>query len=169
MHKLVVTIILILTSANFAHGHGGGQSFEKVVGEYKIDVGLDALRNPVSGQTVRFDFNIWSKDGFNPVEFTSVWVRLAPEKGITFASYLAFPEFGLPAMSYVFPKSGPHELTVRFYKGDQVLAETAFPVTVEKGPAEQKVVSTSILVGLSGLVAGFLFGLSWARRKNSKA
>ena len=112
--------------------HSLGQSLEKQVGEYFIDIGYSS---PVvtlqAGESVRFDFNLWSKDHTQAIDFATVWVRIAPaESGITFAGYLGFPEFGPLGMSYAFPDEGSYVLTARYFDGADMLGEASFPLTV---------------------------------------
>jgi len=144
----------MFTLANFASGHGFGQSLEKVVDNYIIDVGIDAL-DLVAGEPVRFDFVLWSKDR-NPIDFTDAWVRIAPaERGIVFAGNLHQPEFGSTGMTYVFPKGGDYELTVRFQNKGEAIIEASFPLKVGAGASDASGASHNLLMGI---FIGFIVG-----------
>ena len=144
----------MFTLANFASGHGFGQSLEKVVDNYIIDVGIDAL-DLVAGEPVRFDFVLWSKDR-NPIDFTDAWVRIAPaERGIVFAGNLHQPEFASAGVSYAFPKAGDYELTVRFQNKGESIIETSFPLKVGAGASDT---SGSWKNSLMGIFIGIIIG-----------
>ena len=165
MRYLLLIIILLAAIAPVAHGHGFGQSFEKVMDNYIIDVGIDAL-DLVAGEPVRFDFILWNKDRTEAIEFTDAWVRIAPaDRGIVFAGNLHQPEFGSTGMTYVFPKSGDYELTVRFQQNGEPIVEANFPLKVGAGASESSgVFSRQLIMGLFlGFIAGA--GVVWFLRR----
>ncbi len=168
MRHLLLTIALLVATASVAYGHGFGQSLEKVVDNYIIDVGIDAL-DLVAGEPARFDFVLWNKDRTEAVEFTDAWVRIAPaERGIVFAGNLYRPEFGSTGMTYVFPKGGDYELTVRFQKdGEQIANEVSFLLTVLAGTESN---SSSYRGVLLGGFLGLIFGIAityYVKRKST--
>lgn len=162
----VFVSVVLIPFGVFAHSLG--QSLEKEVGEYVVDIGYDSpVTTVLEGEPIRFDFNLWNKDRA-VVDFTSVWVRVAPaESGITFAGYLGYPPFGAVGMSYTFPKAGEYTLTARFFNGEQTLAEATFPLQVE-GTNDVKISNSSpglIVAGVSGFILGvlllFFFKKKW--------
>ena len=161
MSKILATIILLFNVVVFASGHGLGQSFEKEVTGYVVDIGYDAPGAIISGQTIRFDFNLWSDKGKEEIaDFSYVWVRIAPREGISFASFLHYPKPLLTGMSYTFQKSGQYELTARFLdKNDKALAEVSFPLIVERGEFERQLLLQGLGAGFGGLALGFLIAL----------
>lgn len=150
----------------FISSHGGGESLEKAVGDYLIDVGYDT---PVSQgrDPVRFDFQLFSNVNQTKEEalFTSVWARIMEGDNLLFAGSFLKPTFGLTGMTYAFPKEGIYELAVRFQNGDAVLAQASFPFSVERGEGEvrksrfSKEVFFGVLVGLfvGAIAAKFIF------------
>lgn len=140
------------------YGHGLGQSLEKEVDGYVIDVGYDASDKVYAGEAIRFDFNLWEKNRTDPADFDHVWVRIAPGEGILFAGFLYRPEFLLTGMSYAFANAGRYELTVRFLDKDgKSIAEASFPIEV----FSDKSVWSSLLNGGTaiGAVLGFVLGI----------
>lgn len=152
----------------YAHAHGTGASFEKEINGYLIDVGYDPVILAAQEQQ-RFDFGVSKKGSTEAVDFTDIWVRIAPkERGIIFASGIHRPDFGLPGMTFTFPRAGEYELTVRFQKNGNVIAETSFPLTVETGEAGTPAASrmgTIVSLGI-GIILGVGIGLFIARQKN---
>jgi hypothetical protein len=141
MARFIVIIIFVLMSvltiSGFilpAVGHGLGQSLEKQVNGYVMDVGYDAIDKIYTGDAIHFDFNLWKEDKIEMANFNHVWVRISPrEEGIVFAGALYRPEFLLTTMNYTFQKAGQYDLTARFIdKDDKVLAEATFPLIVEE-------------------------------------
>ena len=128
--KLFASVAVLCAVGGFASAHSTGQSFEKTVNGYVIDVGFDAV-DLVAGEPVRFDAVLWSQDRSEMPDFTDVWVRLVPvESGIVFAGNIHRPVFGSTGMTYVFPKGGDYELTVRFQTDGEQIAEASFPLSV---------------------------------------
>lgn len=152
-------VALSFAVLSLAEGHGLGQSLEKEVGDYIIDVGYDAIDKIEVGEATRFDFNLWNQSKTDIADFDHVWVRIAPkDEGLSFAGFLYRPEFLLTGMSYTFEKSGEYELTVRFVdKEDKTLAEATFPLTIEDtGSSFSADTITGILIGIMvGVVATF--------------
>ena len=168
--RVVVWIIIVCSFFTLGAGvfaHNLGQSLEKQAGEYIIDIGYDSLTSLlVSGEAIRFDFNLWNKDRTEFADFTSVWVRVAPvESGITFAGYLGFPEFGALGMSYAFPKPGNYTFTARFFNGEETLAEASFPLSVTGGMEERAGASYQwAIAGIAGIILGFMLSFIFRRR-----
>lgn len=161
IQKVIVfaTVSLIAVSPFFVFAHGLGQTFEREVGDYNVDIGYDSVTEVIpAGAPVRFDFDLSDKDRTLRVPFTTVWVRIAPTNapGFLFAGYLGIPSFGPANMSYVFADAGSYELTVRYENKDGTLAETSFPLTVteQEGSVGRE---SSLNVLLSGVI-GFVLG-----------
>ena len=172
MKKFFVFIVPLFVFGSAVYAHGVGQSLEKVVGDYSVDIGYDT--SPIiAGEAVRFDFNL-QKEGVRfdaPPEFQDVWVRIAPQggEGILFAGYLANLDFALSGMTYVFPRGGTYELAVRFEKDAKIVAETSFPLTVEAGGAHVSGISgrwpvDAIIAGVGGLLLGSLLAFFFFKK-----
>lgn len=151
--SLAVFLPLVFVSA-----HGTGESLEKAVGDYVIDVGYDT-QVPQGGVPVHFDFQLFSNinQTREAVLFTNVWVRVMEDKNLLFAGWLAKPTFGLTGITYSFSKEGVYELTARFQNGDATLAEASFPFPVERGEGEVRKSRFSKEV-FFGLLVGLLIG-----------
>jgi len=165
MKTIIFSLIMFFSIACSAYGHGFGQSFEKVVDDYMIDVGIDTL-DLVAGEPMRFDFVLWNKDRTETSEFTDAWVRIVPiDRGIVFAGNLHQPEFGSTGMTYVFPKAGDFELTVRFQNNGEPIVEASFPLRVGAGASESSGAFSKQLI--MGLFLGFVAGASvvWFLRR----
>lgn len=136
---LGMSLFLGIFSINFIFGqsvagHTLGQSFEKNINGYLVDVGYSAVDKVYAGETIRFNFNLWTdKKNEEIADFDYVWVRIAPQEGISFAGFLHHPELLLTGMSYTFQDPGRYELTVRFLdKNEKPLTEASFPLVVER-------------------------------------
>jgi hypothetical protein len=165
MKHIALILIAIFATAHIASGHGFGQSLEKVVDIYIIDVGFDAV-DLVAGEPIRLDIVLWNKDRTETPDFTDAWVRIAPsDRGIVFAGNLHQPEFGSTGMTFMFPEAGDYELTIRFQNNDKAVAEASFPLKVGAGAKN----SSGAFSGnvLSGAFLGFIAGcvLVWFLRR----
>ncbi|MDP3770099.1 MAG: hypothetical protein Q8R40_04140 [bacterium] len=169
MKYFTAVIIFFCLFVRLVDGHGSGQSLEQTVGEYMVDVGYDTSVL-TAGEPVRFDFNLRKKENFDLPEFTDVWVRIAPqEQGILFAGNIHFADFGPTGMTIVFPAPGSYQLTVRFQKDDEKIAEeVSFPLTVERGESSAGSASSYLALigtGITGLLAGFVASyLIWGKK-----
>ncbi|OGM97083.1 MAG: hypothetical protein A3B86_03030 [Candidatus Yanofskybacteria bacterium RIFCSPHIGHO2_02_FULL_38_22b] len=174
MKKYHFSAFLLFYFLSFIFGfnslaHGLGQSLEKEVNGYFIDVGYDAVDSIEAGVPIRFDFNLLTKDRLSTEDFTSVWVKIAPrDKGLSFAGFLHRPEFLLTGMSYTFQNAGQYEITVRFLdKEDKNLAEASFPLEVQGGDLEQQALLQAIGAGIGGLVLGAITAWLLKNKKTS--
>ncbi len=127
----IIFLIVFIASAIFVSAHGSGQSFEREVGEYLLDIGTSDLTIR-AGQATAFDFDILQKDSRELVPFTNMWVRFEDDTKLLFAGGISKASFGRTAVTYAFPKAGSYMLTVRFHNESETLAETSFPITVEQ-------------------------------------
>lgn len=161
---LVLAILLPI----FSQAHGLGQTISKEVGEYLIDVDYDAFIIQ-AGEVVRFDFSLWDRERTEFKDVTSIWLRISPENsfGSVFASSLSVPEFGLPGITYVFPRAGNYELSLRFHYKDDTLAEATLPIAVQKSPNESEggLSRSQILAGVVGIILGFLLATILRKKK----
>lgn len=159
MIKTILIFIIFIFSFSVVYSHGAGQIIEKESDGYLIDVDYDS-KELRSGESVRFNFNLWNdKDRSRAPDFTDVWVRIAPagDPGIIYAGDMHRPSFGSAGFTYVFPKSGDYELTVRFKNSDKTLNDdVVLPLIVLEGlPDKQSNRMTSQLIsGIVGLIIG---------------
>ncbi|OHB22347.1 MAG: hypothetical protein A3J67_01890 [Parcubacteria group bacterium RIFCSPHIGHO2_02_FULL_48_10b] len=166
MRKFIAISVLWFVVAGIAFGHGFGQTLEKAVGEYAIDVDYD-VEALVAGELVRFNLNIWNEDRTEQVAFDDVWARIAPQAGgISFAGSFSRPQVGSAGFSYAFPRPGAYDLSVRFQKGgEQIVEEVSLPLTVGEVKAREGGGSTDVVVGgILGLLVGVLIGFFLKKR-----
>ena len=171
---LPLAIALILTIAvpsitQFVSAHGLGQSIEKTIGDYTVEVEYEAPELQAE-EPVRLDFKISKKDMPGSVEFTDTWVRIAQGTETIFVGSIHNPEFGKAGMTFTFPESVNYELSVRFQNKDQTLAEASFPLTVAAGEKQANSTRTSqpysaLITGIIGLALGY--GLSFLMKRKA--
>ena len=140
-YLLFLTLFLVLSFlgtsflfTNFALAHGGGESLEKVVGEYRIDIGYD----PAIIEAARpsfFDFDLLFNETGGRSEFSDIWVRIMKGKQTVFASGVHKPSFGNTTMVYTFSEGGEYSIDVRFQNEGGKIAEASFPLTVQSTPS----------------------------------
>jgi hypothetical protein len=167
IYILVVSLVIL---PELSQAHGAGASWEKVVGEYKVDVGYNPTAI-VSGASQRLDFNILNSGSGEQVSFANVWVRISQGEQTVFASGIKKPGFGTAGMVFTFPKQGDYILSVRFENSTQSIAEAEFPVSVAEGSVQPAADSQPIagqpksaVAGLIGLAVGVITTLIFARR-----
>ena len=115
---------------NFALAHGGGESLEKVVGEYRIDIGYDPAIIEAARPSV-FDFDLLFNETGERSEFSDIWVRIMKGKQTVFASGVHKPSFGNTTMMYTFAEGGEYDLNVRFKNEGEEIVEASFPLAVQ--------------------------------------
>lgn len=166
-NKIIFTSLITILTVNIffvfpfvALGHGEGQSIEKVVGEYLVELEYEELALTAE-EPVRLDFKILNNATKEDVEFTDIWVRVTQDKKTLFASAIAKPDFGKVGMTYTFSDAGEYELNLRFQNKDKSIAEASFPLAIgvnEMSKKESKNMDTIVGWvggGIIGLIAGF--------------
>lgn len=155
-----------MTITSIVSANGFGQTLDKAVGDYIANVDYDSFVSEIDPlAAVRFNFQLWNKNRTEPVEFSDVWVRIAPQNGfgILFAGTLGQPDFGPAGFSFLFQKGGAYEITARFENKDKTLVEASFPLTVtgEESIVRQHNWTNLGLAVFSGIIVGlalaFLF------------
>ena len=131
MKKIILFFIVLLSllSISYAHLEAGE---DKPVNGYLVDFGY-APEHPKTGEKVSFALNLVNETTGEPVDADRVWLRIAQEE-VLFAGTLAAPDANA-AFTYIFPKAGSYEITVRFQKDDRALAEADFSMDAKKKPA----------------------------------
>lgn len=151
--------IFLLIFPIVLYAHGTGASLEKQIGAYTVDVGYSPPLIEVD-DPVRFDFNLIKSDDRADVAFTDIWVRIEERNSVVFAGGIHKARLGETGMSYVFPGEGEYTLFVRFQNEGDSLAETSFPLIVEKGVGfgeEGFSLSPQLFIGvIGGLIIGLL-------------
>jgi hypothetical protein len=150
----VIALAMVLSLPFFVFGHGDGESLEKEVDGYLIDIGYNTTEFIV-GSSVVFEFDISKEE--ESVDFDDVWVRISEGNKTVFASGIYNAEFGGARMTYSFPSEGAYEFSVRFQDGSESITEAVFPIEVLPNSDEedsQNWVLTALLGALVGAVAG---------------
>lgn len=137
--------------------HAAGASFEYETNGYLIDIGYDP-EIIISGKSVRFDFDIFPINTNETAAYTDIGVRITKEDTAVYAGNQKAPEYGFASMTYVFPKGGSYDLTVRYINNGQSIAEHTFTVPVESGGGSDSP-WVPISAGLLGLMIGFAMSL----------
>ncbi|MEX2008011.1 MAG: hypothetical protein WD850_00730 [Candidatus Spechtbacterales bacterium] len=132
------TALMVLPQGVFAHGTGA--SFEADVDQYRIDVGYEPEQMSVDIATL-FDFLLQDRQTGEDVAFSDVWVRISQGNQTVFASGVARPRFGTTTLTYLFPRAGSYELSVRFQNQGEAIVESTFPLTVKEGVSDIKTLS----------------------------
>lgn len=164
--KYIAIVFLFL--ATTASAHVIGITFENTIGDYLIDIGYNSSVIE-AGKEGRFDFTIIDNKTGDLAVYTDVSVRIEQGKTTIFSSTLHRPEFGLPVAILVIPNPGDYELKVRFDNNRDVVAETSFPLKVEKpedvAKREKRDLIIKILLAPAGLIAGFFLSKFLNRKK----
>ncbi|PIR82859.1 hypothetical protein COU20_00045 [Candidatus Kaiserbacteria bacterium CG10_big_fil_rev_8_21_14_0_10_59_10] len=158
---LCLSVAALLCAPAALSAHALGASFEKESGPYLIDIGY-APEEFSADRTALFEFEL-TEDGA-PVPFDDVWVRITREEKTVFAGGIHNARFGGARMTYLFPKSGSYELSVRYERGLESVAEASFPLVVL--PAEGGGTLRNLaLAGIIGLLIGAAGSYALARRR----
>ena len=155
--KKILSILLFLPVLVSAHGTGG--SFEKIDGEYFVDIGYSEplLR---AGESNRMDFQILKNTDKSDIDFNQVWVRVIKDGNLVFVATLTKPDFGLTGMTFTFPEAGTYDLTTSFMKNGEKILETSFDVPVnEKAALDEKGTITMVKTPFGGFVVGLTIGI----------
>ncbi len=164
MRNIIALLVLVLlagATALPAYAHVNGVSYEKTKDGYQIDAGYGAPA-PAVGESLLMDFRL-RRDG-KDVLFTDTWVKITAENGaVVFASGIHNSEFGGPRISYVFPREGKYEVSMRFENKDETLVEDSFPVTVLPASGTGIVLLgvniTSYVLVIAGIALGIIVAL----------
>jgi len=166
MRKIAFVILaLFLISPIFTPvvAHSTGESFEKKVGDYLVDIGYDPAIFE-AGISNTFSFGLVNAQTEEEIDFDYVWVRIEQEGQTDFASGIKKQELGATTMIYTFPEITTYDISVRYQKGDEIIAETSVPINVVKSSnsfdeseslelGNIKFVAIG-LIGLIGLIVG---------------
>lgn len=159
----LIALIFFLLGAN-ASAHRTGQSLEKVVGNYLVDVGYNALGTIRAGEAIHFDFTLFDALQKTPVAFTDVWTKISKDNVVVFAAGLQKKDILPAGMIYSFSESGNYELGLRFQNNDATLTETSFTITVESKDSPMTAESTWFLAALAGFALGLGIALFLKKR-----
>ena len=131
-------ILLCVIGINGAYAHGSGVTLDQVVGDYVVSLDYNATTGIYAGSLTQFAFELFSKDRSQKIDFTDIWVHLASVdesrfNPTVFSGGITGSALTRSGMAFTFPASGSYTLSLRYEKGDEVLAEVAFPLDVLPG------------------------------------
>lgn len=154
---LCALIIYAQTSA--AHLASGS---DVEVNGYIVDFGYSP-EDVYAGESVILNFNIVNETTFDAVKYTSLWVRVANEKSVAFASELALIE-GNANLVLVLAEEGEYDISLR------EPFEHTFSIVVHEERDEKRegilcVLGVIILVICAG-VLGFFIHKNMSAKKN---
>lgn len=152
-YKLLVTgLLLALILIRPAAAHTGGFTYETTVNNYFIDIGSSEL-GFVPNDLALFEFNIYSNtDPNNLADFDNVYVTVGDESAVLLSTFIHRPQGMLTVLSYSFPKAGKYEISARFQKGSNKLAEVSFPIEV--GEESRGTMANWLKIGIIIVFAG---------------
>lgn len=153
-------ILLMLLPVLVISAHEEGKSFEVTEGKHRIDIGYD-VEEFISGQAVRFDFNLYEVDKNTPAVFTDLWVRIESGNKITFAGPIARSKLGPTGITYVLPESGEYALFVRFENGAETLVETSISFSILPGESDfngKKIAALIAVIFVAAFSVGYWSG-----------
>lgn len=152
--KIAPLFVLALLMPFATDAHGMGASFERDVGEYRIDVGYDPAQVR-AGDRILFDFGTLWKNGELFTDFDHVWVRIEFEGKTVLATGVKRAAFGPTSLLYVIPADYEGEiiLDVRYEGPDGTLADTEFTLLVTAAPFSLRDIVPAIAL-LVGIVPG---------------
>ena len=166
MRFRIVLFALIASLVPLTLGaHSSGASFEEQKGEYTIDIGYDPV-DPVAGDRLVLDFELWDGDKADEVPFTRAWVRIERDKKIVLATGVGKASVGPTTLLFVLPEPGDYSLMVRYENTDGPIVEHVFPLTVREVESESGTQRQYMIAALLGgvIVFGVLLWIIVRRR-----
>ncbi len=155
----IVSTLLVLVHPLPLYAHGSGLTLTATTTDYLVDVDYNTF-TIVAEDGGFLGFLLFSDaERTKPVEFTSVWARIASKVETSdhirydtiFSGQIARSLFGSTGLSITLPQSGEYMLTLRFYNGEDELVDTSIPFTVEPPYDEQQFnYSMEFWTGLGG-------------------
>ncbi len=140
---IIIASVCTMMMPRDAYAHGAGLTFTATTTPYFVDVDYSDFFI-YAGELGRFDLMLFSdEERAKPVDFSKVWIRIvqrdtSPRGDTLFSGWIGRPEFGPTGFSIVLPDIGSYDLVVRYVKGDKIIADTTFALTVIEGRSSGK-------------------------------
>lgn len=134
--------------------HGEGVSLEKTVTGGYIDIGYDP--DPfLAGGKLLLNFDLLQEKGGTRIPFDRVWVRMHKNNVTYLATGISRATLGPTTLVMQLPEvaAGDITISVRFEKGDGVLAEADFSIHVQAATRSFDIPLLSIAL-LLGVIVG---------------
>jgi len=168
--RLTLIVCIIGSMPVIAAAHITGQSFEKRIGDYLVDAGCDALRF-VPDEKTFCNFGLIKNPGsldWDYASFDEVDVTIS-EDGTTEPPFHQQVKLDAPIPAYivaVFPHTGAYTMNVRFLERGALLAEAAFPLTVERKSGWVSPGRFWGMIGIGILVVAGVYSVMEAARRH---
>ena len=173
---LIILVFVFSLIPGLTQADAGEQILEEDVGDVLVWVSYDEKKAGL-GEPVPFTFNLLEKDESGSLPFESLEVQIK-SKGIDrdlLIANIKRPSSGLATFTYDFPKTGVYSFTIKYQKGENVLAEHSFDFEISKDDEadtgfavtnqEEKVVRSPAFqyLWVAALIIGFIVG--WLLRR----
>ena len=144
---------------------------DDVVNGFLIDFGY-APEFPAALNNTIMNFNLLDNATGNPINFTSLWIRISEGNKSIFAGSFS-PSNENVNFLYTFPKGGNYGLTARFYNGTETIVEKDYEFVVKDASmtyAEDKslIRLDTVYIGLILLIIILFLGFILSRNKLRK-
>ena len=132
LHTLGLCIVGVILPWTPVFSHGTGESIEKTVDSYLVDIGYSP-ELLITGTQSRLDFLLFDIETGQEILFSDLWLRIEKNDRLFFAGGIARPEFGSTGVSFTFFEPGDYSIFVRYEDENESLVETTVSLPVEKG------------------------------------
>jgi len=136
----------------FVGAHAIGESLEKSVDGYVVDIGYNVTEF-VADTPVVFEFTLLDTDE-TLVDYSNVWLRIVKDGTTILATGVYNAEFGGARTTYAFPEPGAYELSARYEDGTNSIAEAVFAIEVMPNPNKNQKGADAVVVLIAVLVGG---------------
>lgn len=142
--------IIALTIPLFVSAHAFGESLEKEVDGYLVDIGYSTTEF-VANSAVVFEFDLLDENE-EFIDYESVWLRIVKDERTILATGIHNAEFGGARITYTFAEPGAYEFSARYEEGIDSIREATFLIEVLPNPNERGGGANIIFLFLAGIV-----------------
>lgn len=155
---IAVMLTLLFVGGTLVFAHSSGESFEKTVDGYLVDIGY-SVEKFTDDSSVVFDFGLVDPSG-DAAEFSDVWVRIVRTnaKETVFAGGVNNARLGGTVMTYVFPETGEYELSARYQNNEESIVEAVFPLIVYGAFGSSQ--TNHVVYATMGFAGGFILSMA---------
>jgi hypothetical protein len=135
--------VVIFSAPVNAHLAAGA---DRQIGDMLLDFGYDPAQ-PIAGQQSALMFSLVNVTTNETLPLDYAWVRIATESSTLFAGKLYPDKTGSVLFTLQFPDSGQYDIAVQFEQNGSVVAQTSYPLIVQKSASSN--VQTYMLFALA--------------------
>lgn len=133
----IITSVIIVLLPIHASAHGTAITEQKAVGEYVAVFEHDGEGNVVAGEATNYSFELLKKESSEEAAFERAAVKITEQgtEHAVFAANLSPVKIigrTTTTATVVLPKVGSYAAHVIFYAGENKLAESSFPFSVQE-------------------------------------